>query len=164
MANIILDANVISLLADKKTGKEFRQQQNYYHQATKSCQWHVTSGVSRELKQMKARRGKRRLYADCLKLMESNGTMELSNIPVDAVLSSPDVERAFKEHNKTVSDRQDVKTAACAIALGFTLVTHDEQLAKRAHRLEGLEIISWHLHPRKGEKTIRRGRGGNRLN
>ena len=163
MKDIILDANVISLLADKKEGKKFKREQKFYHRVTQSCKWHVTIGINRELKRMKTRSGKRELYDDCLKLMESKNTVKLPNMQVEDVLSSPDVKKALRYHNETRSDRVDKETVAYAIAKNFTLVTHDKTLANNAKRIAGLDIESFYLKRRKGESTVPRSDKGDRL-
>lgn len=163
MERIIVDANVISLLADKKTGRQLVEQQEFYLSRASGCVWHVTKEILDELDAMLVREGKQALHARCLDLLEKEKAIRLPPTDLEPVLQRDDVKRALRAHSKTRSDRNDKKNTARAVLEGFQFFCHDELLCKRAKNISGLELVSWYLKPQKGRRSIKRGRGGSRI-
>lgn len=160
---IIVDANVISLLADGKTGKKRLKQKEFYFSRASDCIWHVTKEIMDELYAMLVREGKQALLARCLALLEEEKAIKLPPTDLEPILQRDDVKRALKDHNKTRSDKNDKKNAARAVLEGFQFFCHDDLLCKRAKNIPGLELVSWYLRPQKGHKSIKRDKRDNKV-
>lgn len=163
MSNIILDTNVISLLAEKKTGGQLREQKDFYSNKARGHVWHVTREIMKELQDMLSREGKRELYGDCMKLLERKNAVQLPSVDLEPVLLRKEFSHALKAHSRTRSDRRDKSNIARAVLEGFPFFCHDSLLCRRAKDIPGLELVSWHLQPQSGQRTVKRGRGGNRI-
>lgn len=163
MRKIILDANVLSRLADDKTGRQFLHQKDFYSQEANGCIWHVTQEIIDELEDMLSREGKRELHANCFELLKYENAVLLPPVDLSAVLQRTDVRQALKDHNKKRSDRRDKRNIARAVKEGFPFLCHDKLLCQRAKKINDLELVSWHLRPQKGQSTVKRDRGGNRI-
>lgn len=161
---IIVDTSVISLLADKKkTGSGALKQKEFYRSKSEGCMWNITNEILTEVKNIQRRDGKVRLYQWCLELLAKEKADTLPHMDLPHIANRPDVKKALKQHNKSKSDRRDRKNIHRAIHEEFPFLCHDNTLYKRVRKLAGLTIISWYGIPRKGQRTVRRDRGGGKL-
>lgn len=160
---IIVDANVISLLADEKTGKKHLKQQEFYLSRASNCVWHVTKEIMDELDLMLVREGKRALHAKCLDLLEEEKAIRLPPTNLEPILQRDDLKQALKDHNKTRSDRNDKKNIARSLLEDCQFFCHDDLLCKRAKTISGVKLVSWYLRPQKGRKNIKRDKRDNKV-
>lgn len=161
---IIVDTSVISLLADKKkTGSGALKQKEFYRKESEGCAWNITNEILTEVKNIQRRDGKVRLYQWCMELLAKEKAVPLPHMDLLHIANRPDVKQALKQHDKSQSDRRDRKNIYRAIHEGFSFLCHDNTLYKRVRKLAGLIIISWYGVPRKGQKTVRRSKEGDRL-
>ena len=161
---IIVDTSVISLLADKKkTGSGALKQKEFYRRESEGCTWNITNEILKEVKNIQSRDGKVRLYQWCLELLAKEKADTLSHMDLPHIANRPDVKQALKQHDKSQSDRRDRKNIHRAIHEEFPFLCHDNTLYKRVRKLAGLTIISWYGIPRKGQRTVRRSRSGDKL-
>lgn len=163
MKRIMVDTSVISLLAENKTGKQHLEQQEFYLNRARGCVWHVTQEIMSELNAMKARESKRELHSSRLAIIARHKAIILPPTDLKPILQRDDVKRALKDHGKTRSDRKDKKNTARAVLEGFQFFCHDKLLCKRAKKISGLELVSWHLRPQKGRSTVQRNPHGDRV-
>ena len=163
MKHVIVDASVISLLAQNKTGKQHLEQKEFYLNHASGCVWHVTQEIISELNAMLARESKRELHSNCMRLLARNKAVTLPPIDLAPVLQRDHVKRALKDHNKTRSDKKDKRNIARALLEDYQFFCHDNLLCKRAKNISGLKLVSWYLEPQKGRKTIKRDKSGSRI-
>lgn len=160
---IIVDANVISLLADEKTGKKHLEQKEFYLSHASDCVWYVTKEIMDELDAMLIREGKQALHARCLDLLEEKKAIRLPPTDLEPILQRDDVKRALKDHNKTKSDRNDKKNIARALLEEYQFFCHDDLLCKRSKNISGVKLVSWYLRPQKKRKNIKRDKRDNKV-
>ena len=162
---ILLDANVVSRLADNtNTGSGFLKEQEFYRGQAENAIWHVTPEVLTELRRMLKRTGNAALYNQCRKLLFKRNTKKLPIMDLPHIENREDVKNALDGHDKTQSDRRDRRNVCRAIYEKLIFLCHDNRLYQRVKKLAGLAIVSLHGQAKKGSKTVRRNRSGNRLN
>ena len=161
---LLVDSGVISTLADETTtGSKFKKEQNFYRRETELGIWHVTQDIMSELDRMCVRKGKIRLYEQCLDLLEKRNAIQLPYMDLPHIAHREDVKAALKDHYKNKSDERDRRNIYRAIYEKLVFICHDNTLYQRVKNLSDLDIVSLYGQARKGSKTVRRGRGGNRL-
>lgn len=162
---VMLDANVVSILADDtKTGAGFLKEQEFYKSETEHADWHITAEILAELRSMRNRTGKAALYIKCRKLLSAQNAVTLSEKHLPSIANREDVRNALAGHDKTKADRRDCRNVCRAIYEKLVFLCHDNELYQRTKNLYGLSIVSFHGQAKKGQKTVKRGRGGSRQN
>lgn len=155
----IIDANVISILADEDPPGISAEVVEFYIRETKGVKWYITPTIKKELRDMNKRRGKRDLLKRCLALLSARNAevIEWSQEMNDR-LDDEELSKHFPDNRK--SDRRDKKMAISSLATGHAIVAHDQVLYECSKEVHELVVISWYGVPQKRKSGVRRGRKG----
>lgn len=147
----------------KENRREAYSAKEFYRREAEGCDWNITFEISKEIDELRSRYGDTHLYRQCLAVLSKENVAVLPYMDLPQIAERTDVKKALKEHKKSRSDRRDYKNIYRAIYHRWSFFLHDDKLCKRTKNLEGVNLVSWYLRPQNRRPSVRRGRGGSRL-